>query len=218
MEPVTGDPFVYLEPAGPVCVEEKIQRSVFIAQLQLCRDEGTAQDFLSRVRAEHRDATHNCWAYLLGPLAGQRKEVSNSSDDGEPSGTAGRPILGAVRHSGMVNVMVVVTRYFGGVKLGVRGLIEAYGGAASRALASVQAVERVPSCRVTARLPWGAVRDVTHRFKLYGGGDDNLQWDYSSPDGNVSVSADVPLSKAEELARALDELKAQRIILAWEKF
>ena len=126
-------PDVYLEPAGPVQIEEKIQRSVFIARLEPCHDESSARDFLNRVRTEHRDATHNCWAYLLNADAvSGRPETANSSDDGEPSGTAGRPILGALRRSGLVNAMVIVTRYFGGVKLGVRGLIDAYGGARQR--------------------------------------------------------------------------------------
>ena len=135
-------PDAYFEPSGPVGVdgriEERIRRSRFIACLAPCRDEAGCRGFLNDIHAAHRDATHNCWAYLLGP----HPTTEYCSDDGEPSGTAGRPILGAVRRSGMVNVMVVVTRYFGGVKLGVRGLIEAYGLAAERVLAAAERVGR----------------------------------------------------------------------------
>ena len=142
-------PDAYWEPSGPVGldgrIEERIRRSCFIACLAPCRDEAGCRGFLNDIHAAHRDATHNCWAYLLGP----HPTVEYCSDDGEPSGTAGRPILGAVRRSGMVNVMVVVTRYFGGVKLGVRGLIEAYGPAAERVLTAAERVER----RVARRGP-----------------------------------------------------------------
>ena len=202
---------VCLEPAGPVQVEEKIQRSLFIARLDPCHDEAEARDLLARARAAHRDATHNCWAYLLGPVP----PVAHSSDDGEPSGTAGRPILGALKNGGMMNVMVVVTRYFGGVKLGVRGLIEAYGGVAAQAVGIARPVERVLRRPFMVRLPWSSAGDVTRLLKAHGVPDDGIQWDYGAPDGSVSVRADVPLSLAAPLSRALDELRARGKVVVW---
>ena len=101
----------YSEPAQSVTYEEKIKRSVFIANVSACHDEEEARAFLTGIISQHRDATHNCRAYVLS------NGTEYSSDDGEPSGTAGRPILNAIKHSELVNVIVVVTRYFGGVKL-----------------------------------------------------------------------------------------------------
>ena len=192
---------VYLEPAGPVEVREKIQRSLFIARLEPCRSGSEARDFLSRVRAECHDATHNCWAYVL---ATEDLTEENSSDDGEPSGTAGRPILGALKRSGLSNAMIIVTRYFGGVKLGVRGLIEAYGGVAARAVEAADTVERVPTRSVVLRLPWEAVGDVTRLFKSCTAEGDALRWNYDSPDGSVTVTADVPLSMIENITQSIN--------------
>lgn len=212
-ESASGPEFLhYLEPAGPVSYQEKIQRSLFIGLAEPCHDEAEARELLGRVRAEHRDATHNCWAYLLGPTP----EVEYSSDDGEPSGTAGRPILGALRRSGLFNAIVIVTRYFGGVKLGVRGLIEAYGGVAARTLNSMETVECVPSCPVTVHLPWPAVGMVTHLLEGHRG--EALMWDYGEGGGTshgISVTARVPCVSVEGLLRALEGLQAQGTITGW---
>ena len=207
----------YLELAGPAEYEEKIQRSVFIGRAEPCHSEAEARELLNRVRAAHRDATHNCWAYriFLTPEA----VTEYSSDDGEPSGTAGRPILGAIqRRSNIYNVLVVVTRYFGGVKLGVRGLIEAYSGVAAKTLDAAQTVERVPVRPLTVRLPWASVGTVTRL--LEGQGAEGLAWDYggegtaSSP--GVSVTTRIPCASFEPLAQTLDSLRAQGVIEGWE--
>ena len=105
----------------------KIKRSTFIASAAFVKNESEAKSFVSKISSEFKNATHNCWAYKVG-------ETEYSSDAGEPSGTAGRPILSSIKSSGLDRVIVVVTRYFGGVKLGIRGLIEAYSFAAHQAL------------------------------------------------------------------------------------
>ncbi|WP_036221950.1 IMPACT family protein [Mesoaciditoga lauensis] len=105
----------------------KIKRSIFIASASFVKNESEAKAFISRISSEFKDATHNCWAYKIG-------ELEHSSDVGEPSGTAGRPILSSIKSLGLDRVAVVVTRYFGGVKLGIRGLIEAYSAAARQVL------------------------------------------------------------------------------------
>lgn len=101
----------------------KIRHSEFIATAGMVRSEEEAKSFIAGVSREFRNASHNCWAYKIG-------ETEFSSDAGEPSGTAGIPILGSIKASAIDRTAVVVTRYFGGVKLGVRGLIEAYSRAA----------------------------------------------------------------------------------------
>jgi uncharacterized YigZ family protein len=125
-----SDEDLITEPAGNVRAELKERRSRFIASLAVARSEEAAKDFIRSVGQEHSQANHNCWAYRVG----SQKPVEYFSDAGEPAGTAGKPILGAIQRVGLTNTVIVVTRYFGGIKLGVRGLIEAYGKSASLAV------------------------------------------------------------------------------------
>ena len=111
--------------------EIKILRSRFIAHAEPCFTDEQAREIIKQVKLNHKNATHNCWGYLIN---NNNYKSEFSSDNGEPPGTAGRPILGAIKKSGRENIIVIVTRYFGGKKLGVRGLIEAYGAAADGVL------------------------------------------------------------------------------------
>lgn len=114
---------------------EKVKGSRFIARVEKVTDEAEVDAVLAEVQEAYPDASHHCWAWRL---CGGR---SRSSDDGEPRGSAGPPILARVESAELYDVVVVVTRYFGGTKLGVGGLIRAYGGAAAEALAGVEVVE-----------------------------------------------------------------------------
>lgn len=108
----------------------KIKRSTFICTLEYVESIEQAKDFISRISKENKTATHNCWAYIVG----EKGDVFHCSDAGEPSGTAGKPILHTLQTHGMTNIAAVVTRHFGGIKLGVRGLIEAYSGSVKNTL------------------------------------------------------------------------------------
>ncbi|MEU6287759.1 YigZ family protein [Streptomyces sp. NPDC005047] len=110
--------------------ETEINRSRFLCALAPAATEEEAQAFVAGVRKEHADASHNCWAYVIGADAA----VQKASDDGEPGGTAGVPMLQMLLRRDMRYVVAVVTRYYGGVKLGAGGLIRAYGGAVGEAL------------------------------------------------------------------------------------
>ncbi|WP_415949601.1 YigZ family protein [Streptomyces sp. KLOTTS4A1] len=110
--------------------ETEVNRSRFLCALAPAATEQEAQDFIARIRKEHPAAAHNCWAYVIGADGG----VQKASDDGEPGGTAGLPMLQMLTRRDMRYVVAVVTRYFGGVKLGAGGLIRAYGGAVGEAL------------------------------------------------------------------------------------
>lgn len=101
----------------------KIKRSVFICTMEYVESIGQAKDFIAKISKENQTAAHNCWAYITG----EKGQIFHSSDAGEPSGSAGKPMLNTLQSFCMTNIAVVVTRHFGGVKLGVRGLIEAYG-------------------------------------------------------------------------------------------
>ncbi|MFJ2607254.1 YigZ family protein [Streptomyces sp. NPDC091279] len=110
--------------------ETEVNRSRFRCALAPAATEQEAQEFIAALRKEHADASHNCWAYVIGADAA----VQRASDDGEPGGTAGVPMLQMLLRRDMRYVVAVVTRYFGGVKLGAGGLIRAYGGAVGEAL------------------------------------------------------------------------------------
>ena len=113
----------YFFTVSEYCKKElKIKRSTFIAHLRKAETIKDAKEFITEISKEYKTANHNCWAYAVG----KKGEIFHSSDAGEPSGTAGQPMLNALKKKDLSNIAAVVTRYFGGVKLGVRGLIEAY--------------------------------------------------------------------------------------------
>ncbi|WP_156723728.1 YigZ family protein [Streptomyces apocyni] len=118
--------------------ETEVSRSRFLCALAPAATEQEAQEFLARVRKEHPTASHHCWAYVIGADA----SVQKASDDGEPGGTAGAPMLQMLLRRDMRYVVAVVTRYFGGVKLGAGGLIRAYGGAVGEALDTLGTLTR----------------------------------------------------------------------------
>ena len=116
-----------------------IQKSRFITYIKRAETEEDAQSFITRIKKKHSDANHNCSAYLIG----EHDQIQKANDDGEPSGTAGVPMLDVLKKQGLKDTVVVVTRYFGGIKLGGGGLIRAYSGSVSEALSATGIVERV---------------------------------------------------------------------------
>ena len=115
-----------------------IQKSRFIAHVARVETEEAAQDFIQRIKKENWNATHNCSAYLIG----ENDQIQKANDDGEPSGTAGVPILEVLKKKHLKDTVVVVTRYFGGIKLGAGGLIRAYGKSTSEGIEATGIVER----------------------------------------------------------------------------
>lgn len=126
-----------------------VERSLFITNLAPVEDERRAKEFVAEVSKKYRDATHNCYAYRV---LSKSNLVEFCSDAGEPAGTAGLPILNTLRRYQLVNVAVVVSRYFGGVKLGVRGLIEAYTKSAEEAVVKASIVEKHKAYKYRLRL------------------------------------------------------------------
>jgi uncharacterized YigZ family protein len=145
----------YPVPGDTHRTEEVIERSRFIATVGRAGTVEDARAFIDRVRSKFPDATHNCWAYVVGPPGDTRR--IGMSDAGEPSGTAGRPMLDVLLGGGVGDVVAVVTRYYGGVKLGRGGLVRAYGGAVMRALEDLALTERVPSTDVVVEIEYPAV-------------------------------------------------------------
>ena len=172
---------------------EEISRSRFVTTIAPAFDVAAAQDLVARLRLEYADATHHCWAFVVGP-PGSTARVG-MSDDGEPHGTAGRPMLNALLHSGIGDVVAVVTRYYGGVKLGTGGLVRAYGGCLQRALATLPRTERVrwATCRVA--MAYADVSAVQQALSAHGGHISAEQWaedavfEVTVPDGERAAFA-----------------------------
>lgn len=118
--------------------EIEIQKSRFIAYIKRVETEADAQEFIQTIKKKNWNATHNCSAYLIG----ENDQIQKANDDGEPSGTAGVPILEVLKKKHLKDTVVVITRYFGGIKLGAGGLIRAYGKATSEGLTATGIVER----------------------------------------------------------------------------
>ena len=138
-----------------------INRSRFIGYASPCETEEEALAFLQAIRTKHKDATHNCYAYVIGRNAG----VMRYSDDGEPGGTAGLPMMEVLKAQGVVNCCVVVTRYFGGVLLGAGGLVRAYTQGAVIALKVAQVVVMEPSCQYLCEVPYPLWDKVQHLMR-----------------------------------------------------
>ena len=123
---------------GIIKTEWEIQKSRFITHLKHVKTEKEAQEFIQEIKKKYFDARHNCSSYIIG----QSSEIQKSSDDGEPSGTAGIPILEVLKKNELSDIVAVVTRYFGGIKLGAGGLIRAYGKSATLAIESATVVKK----------------------------------------------------------------------------
>lgn len=150
--------------AQELTVKAVIQRSEFLAHVREVNTEQEAREFISAIKEQHKQATHNCSAFCLGLPP---HETVFADDDGEPSGTAGKPILGAIKSSGVTNVVVVVTRYFGGKKLGVRGLIDAYGGVAKDAIQQAGIVTRIITQTFSIKCDYPAINSVMYYLQKY---------------------------------------------------
>lgn len=124
--------------------EKIIERSRFICSAKFVTSQDEAKEYISKITKEHPFATHNCYAYITEECGVERLKCS---DDGEPQGTAGMPMLEALKNSGLYNVVAVVTRYFGGIKLGAGGLIRAYSSSVSECISAAKLMRAV--CAVT---------------------------------------------------------------------
>jgi uncharacterized YigZ family protein len=148
----------YPVPAARTRAHVSISRSRFICTIERVSTVEEAQAFIREMNAEFADATHNCWAYVVG-APGSTSRVG-MSDAGEPHGTAGRPMLTVLLHSGVGDVAAVVTRYYGGTKLGTGGLVKAYGGAVQQALDAMPRAERVEYATLLVSIPYAAISVV----------------------------------------------------------
>lgn len=184
--------------SAKVVAEQKIKRSRFICHLSPIASESEAKELIAAHNQEFANATHNCFAYLCG----FNREIQYYSDAGEPHGTAGKPILNALLRNGLTNVLAIVTRYYGGVKLGTRGLIEAYGATADLAAGKAELADAVEFAVIAAVMDYPQVDAVRKAAK-------NLQGSVSAEHWaeRAELELRIPKSKLGEMREFLDSLK-----------
>ncbi|XP_006659501.2 IMPACT family member in pol 5'region [Oryza brachyantha] len=201
--PSSVSPSPYTTLVGRVSCEREIKKSKFIAIAAPVPDERAAMSFLNEVSDPR--ATHNCWAYKLG-------EQFRYNDDGEPSSTAGKPIYSAIISSGIDMVMVVVIRYFGGIKLGTGGLVRAYGGVASECLKDAPTCLVKPKARVGMEVPFDLLGTIYHQLQHYQAEDIKQDYD-TGKDGTVMVMFKLEYEKVENLGNAVNSACSRKIEL-----
>jgi uncharacterized YigZ family protein len=189
----------YPIPAGRARVEEVILRSRFITTAGLAATTEEARAFIAAVRAEFPDASHNCYAFVAGP-PGSTAQIG-MSDDGEPAGTAGRPMLAVLLGSGVGDIAVVVTRYFGGTKLGTGGLVRAYSGGVKAVIGELDLREKVALVTLRARGPYHWVTPVARLLPEF-----EARVSDQTYAADVTWQISVPEEKAGKLAAALQDL------------
>lgn len=193
----------YPVPAGEAQVELRFKNSRFIGRAGPAPTVEEARRFVARLRAQFPEASHHAYAFAVGYGA---TVVHGMSDDGEPPGTAGRPMLAVVQGAGLGDVAVVVTRYFGGTKLGTGGLVKAYSAAAQAALEQVPRQEKVE--RVAARLELPYEFYARCRAAIEGCGGQVEAEDFGA---RVELRLRLRQDRLEELRRAVQELTAGQV-------
>ena len=188
----------YPIPAEETRTEIQVVNSDFIATAAPVFSVDEAKAFVARIRQEFADASHNVPVYLVGYGA---TEVAHSSDDGEPSGTAGRPALAVLRGSGLGDVAVVVTRYFGGTKLGTGGLVRAYGDAVRAVLEVLPRAEKVPTHTVLVAAPYSFFERVRLAVDAHLG--QILDEEFAA---DVTVTARFPVERVPVFQDTLQEM------------
>ena len=197
-------PHSYITIANEFRTEYIIEKSRFIATIAPVSTEEEAQAFIQRMSKEFWDATHNCTAYAIGP----RQEQQRSSDNGEPSGTAGKPMLEVLKKTAITSVAVVVTRYFGGIKLGAGGLIRAYSHSVAKAVQEGPKLLIAPRQIVSLTIDYSYFGSVERQLQTLG-----LPYQPSFTD-TISLEIYVELSFVSELETTITNLTGGNLL--WE--
>ncbi len=204
--------FAFIAPAKEIDVEIAVKRSRFIGSLRIALEPDEAAEKIKVFPESFPKANHHCWAYRIGT----ENVIEHCSDAGEPAGTAGRPILGMLKRHSLRNTLLVVTRYFGGVKLGVRGLIEAYGEAAELAITEAGAVEMELNLSLDLSCAYEHSKTLSTSLKKWGFGEDRVSALYLEA---INISLYVPCSEKAEIAPLLEEMLSRGLLqkLEWGK-
>lgn len=198
----TGD--VHLIPAGPCRTEIMVENSRFLTTVLPVSSVDAAKQALKDIRAEMPDATHHVYAFRVGH---GNSVIEGMSDDGEPSGTSGPPVLAVLRGSGLGDVLVIVTRYFGGTKLGTGGLVRAYSDAAREGLSAVAVIEKIPRTLLGLDIPYPLYEQVKRLVESFDGVIEDQEFA-----ADVFVLARFPSVRVAEFESAAQELSAGRLV------
>lgn len=194
------DKYIMLSKGAQAELVEK--KSRFIATVRPVATEEEAVAFIDEMKKKYYDARHNCSAFVIG----SKGELTRSSDDGEPSGTAGRPMLEVLTGSGIRNVAVVVTRYFGGVLLGTGGLVRAYSGAVKMVLEQCETITRRFGVQLMIRTDYNGVGKIQYLL-----GSRNVVIQDSVYAADVEMTVLVPIEEYEKLCKELVEATNGRV-------
>ncbi|MCW8092742.1 YigZ family protein [Alteromonas sp. ASW11-130] len=183
-------------PANSVQTEIEIKKSRFITRVGFVSSRTAAMAMLQQAKVDYPDARHHCWAYVIG--APDSPKTAAMSDDGEPSGTAGKPILNVLQHKQIGNIMLIVIRYFGGIKLGAGGLVRAYSAAAQTGIDELEIKREVPMCEFTVTTDFANEQYIRHWLTQNKGLISKVE--YSD---TVSLALTLPLTKKDEFVTLL---------------
>ena len=183
-----------------------IKKSRFLGTAAYVDNEEEARNMVAEVRKQHYDARHVCYAYSIG----DENPSLKFSDDGEPGGTAGKPILSVIQGSGISNVIIIVVRYFGGVLLGTGGLVRAYSQAAAEAVEAAEKKTICMSCLYDVTLEYGDFDKVKYLLDM----NEKVSYEVNYTD-KVIVNFSVPEESAEELIKQISEKTAGRSTAKW---
>ncbi|MBK9714277.1 MAG: YigZ family protein [Kouleothrix sp.] len=195
-----SDSSSFLIPAGRARAEIRVINSRFIASAAPSASVEAARAFIAEIRAEMPDASHHVYAYVVGHGA---TTTLGMTDDGEPPGTAGRPVLAVLRGSGLGDVTLVVTRYFGGTLLGTGGLVHAYGDAARAVLAALPREEKIERRSLEVGLPYAAYEPARRLVAAHAGSI--LAEEFAA---EVTLRVSLPLAQVAAFAAAIGEATA----------
>ncbi|MGB0495726.1 MAG: YigZ family protein [Kangiellaceae bacterium] len=194
----------YKVPSSEIKVEENIKASQFITRVKNVTTSDEAKSYIKSLKQKFPDANHHCWAYVVGNP--QSTTLIGCSDDGEPSGTAGKPMLHVLQHALIGDIVIVCTRYFGGTKLGTGGLARAYGGGVKLALEKLTTKEKIHYTKLEFCLNYDRHKDFDHLLKLHQ--TNNLNINYST---KLEISIELASDEIESFNKALTNLSKGEI-------
>ncbi|SCN21482.1 IMPACT family member YigZ [Clostridium sp. N3C] len=193
---------------GQASAEFEEKKSIFIGSIARVSNEDEARDFINSIKAEHREARHNVYAYIIGANC----SIQRYSDDGEPQGTGGIPVLEVIKRNNLTDTVIVVTRYFGGVLLGASGLVRAYSKAAAMAVKEASIVEKVKAVMLRIKIDYDMLGKIQYTFSKNNWQIDNIE--YSDM---VELTIICEKEKLEEIRETLMDIANNKFTLLDQK-
>ena len=197
-----------LVPKGHSLETIEIKKSRFISMAMYVNSAEKAKEIVKAIRKEYPDSTHVVHAFLNGPTS----DIFGFSDDREPSGTAGRPVLEVLKGSGITNIIILVVRYFGGTKLGTGGLVKAYTEAAQRAIKSLPVEELVEKVSFKIDIGYNLYDSVVKILKLH-----SAEFEEPLFDTQIHISGSIPEKEISAVDEAIQDVSAGRVRLITEQ-